>query len=61
MQIKSPLFRLYDQVGRAVLEQNLMVEQNMVETAILPNGIYFWQVRDENGRFKTGKLIKTVN
>ncbi len=59
MQIKSPLFRLYDQVGRAVLEQTLTVGQNTIETAMLPNGIYFWQVRDENGRFKTGKLIKT--
>jgi hypothetical protein len=59
MQIKSPLFRLYDQVGRAVLEQTLTVGQNTIETTMLPNGIYFWQVRDENGRFKTGKLIKT--
>jgi Secretion system C-terminal sorting domain len=59
MQFKSPLFRLHDQLGRLVMEQNLVMGQNTITSSMLPNGIYFWQVRTENGRYKSGKLIKT--
>jgi len=64
--LHSPMFRLYDALGRLVREEHLAFGITEVETGYLPAGVYFWEVlaapAHEAGtsrqRVKSGKAVK---
>ncbi len=50
--------RLLDATGRAVLQQSsLHAPQFTIKRGNLPDGMYFYQLEDERGRARAGKLI----
>jgi len=57
--LKSPIFRLYDQIGRTVREYQLTFGVTDLDTKNVQPGIYFWEVSGNEGRIATGKIIKT--
>jgi hypothetical protein len=59
--VRSPIFRLYDQMGRLIREERLAFGITELETAVLPQGIYFWEIRTVGELAKSGKLIKAEN
>ncbi len=56
--LRSPVFRLYDQIGRLVCEKRLAFGITEIDTEALPAGIYFWEVLSNGERAKTGKIVK---
>ncbi len=56
--LRSPIFRLYDQMGRLVREEHLTFGITEVETGTLSPGLYFWEVSATGERVKSGKIIK---
>jgi hypothetical protein len=56
--LRSPIFRLYDQMGRLIREERLAFGITELETAALPKGIYFWEIRTAGELAKSGKIIK---
>lgn len=58
--LRSPVFRLYDMMGRLVRQERLSVGVNEIETGELPPGIYFWEVLSSELRVKNGNLSKAV-
>jgi hypothetical protein len=56
--LRSPILRLYDQTGRLIREERLAFGITELETAALPKGIYFWEIRTVGEIAKSGKLIK---
>jgi hypothetical protein len=56
--LRIPVFRLYDQLGRLVREERLAFGNTDLETLALPKGIYFWQVFATGELVKSGKLVK---
>ncbi|MBP6810457.1 MAG: PKD domain-containing protein [Saprospiraceae bacterium] len=55
---RSPVFNLYDQMGRLARTERLAFGITEIETGILPSGIYFWELRAQGERVKSGKCIK---
>lgn len=58
--LRGPVLRLFDQVGREALRQPLAFGITEVETGDLPPGMYFWAVVSNGGIVKTGKIVKTA-
>ena len=58
MRLNSSIFRLYDQMGIMVLEENLVLGITKIETGHLLPGIYFWQITASEEMVKTGQIIK---
>ncbi|MBV6443746.1 MAG: hypothetical protein EPGJADBJ_05532 [Saprospiraceae bacterium] len=58
VQLRSPVFRLYDMTGRPVREERLTFGINETDTGGLPPGMYFWEVTTGNERVKSGKVVK---
>jgi PKD repeat protein len=56
--LRSPIFRLYDAMGRLVREERLAYGVTEVETADLPAGLYFWSVEAGGETIKQGKCVK---
>jgi len=56
--LRNPVFRLYNAMGRLVHEQQVVYGINEVETFALNNGMYFWQVASNGESIKTGKIVK---
>lgn len=56
--LRSPVFRLYNAMGRLVHEQQVVYGINEVETFDLNNGMYFWQVAGNGESIKAGKIVK---
>jgi hypothetical protein len=56
--LRNPIFRLYDQMGRLTSETCLAFGITELETAALPKGIYFWQVSAAGELVKSGKVVK---
>ena len=56
----KPIFRLYDQMGHLVRENQLTLGVMDLDTRNVPPGIYFWELYGNGARLKTGKIIKTV-
>ncbi len=56
--LRSPVFHLYDQMGRLFLKKRLAFGIIEIDTEDLPSGIYFWQVESNGERVKAGKIIK---
>ena len=59
--LRSPVFRLFDQMGRLKREEQLAFGITEIETGPLPPGMYFWEVRDFGDLLKSGKVIKVDN
>jgi PKD repeat protein len=59
--LRSPAFRLYDQMGILLIEAGLAYGMTELETGALPKGIYFWQVSAAGELVKSGKVIKVEN
>lgn len=58
VHLRSPVFRLYDAMGRLVHEQQVVHGINEVETIALNNGVYFWQVVGNGESIKAGRIVK---
>lgn len=52
------IIRLYDQLGKLMLEKPLTAGVTTFETQALPAGIYFWKISDVEKRIKTGRIVK---
>ena len=59
--LHSPVFWLYDQMGRLFYQQHLAFGNTEIETRTFPPGIYFWEVRIMGELAKSGKVIKVEN
>lgn len=59
--LRNPIFRLYDQMGRLIREERISSTNTTIGTMTLPPGIYFWEVRESGRLLKTGKVIKVDN
>ena len=57
-QLRGPVFRLYDSVGRCVRQMDLSFGITEIETGALPSGLYIWEVSASGALLKSGKLIK---
>jgi hypothetical protein len=57
--LRSPVFHLYDQMGRLLYKESMVWGINEVETSSLPPGMYFWEVVSTGNRVKAGKIVKT--
>jgi len=55
---RSPVFHLFDVMGRLVHTERLEYGMNEIETGGLPKGAYFWVVEAGGERVKTGKVMK---
>lgn len=58
-RLPSPVFRLFDTVGRVVFSAPLAYGFSEFEPAGLPPGLYYWEVATRGERVKTGKVVKT--
>ena len=58
VELRSPVFRLYDQTGRIMREEKMSYGGTEISTASLPAGIYFWEVRSAGALVKSGKCVK---
>ena len=58
VNLRDPVFRLYDQMGRLVCQEALVFGNTEIITVDLPQGIYFWDVRAVGVLPKTGKFVK---
>jgi hypothetical protein len=58
IHLRSPVFRLFDAMGRVVLTQPVVTGVNEMDTAQLPPGFYVWEVLAAGQRVKAGKLVK---
>lgn len=56
--LRSPVFHLFDVMGRLVHTERLEYGMNEIETGGLPKGAYFWVVEAGGERVKTGKVMK---
>ncbi len=52
-------FYLFDQQGKMVLEQKLYPSLNQLDVPLLPKGVYFYAIKNEDkNTLKSGKIIK---
>lgn len=56
--LRDPIFRLFDHIGKLVNEVHLAIGITEIETNDLSNGIYFWEIRSIGQYVNTGKVIK---
>lgn len=56
--LTDAVFRLYDQLGYLVAEENIASTANQITTEALPPGVYFWEVQVQGKRAGTGKVVK---
>jgi len=59
--LRSPMFLLYDAMGRLVGKEPIALEVNEIQMKDLNNGMYFWEIISNRERVKSGKLIKVKN
>ncbi|MFN0215900.1 MAG: PKD domain-containing protein [Saprospiraceae bacterium] len=57
--LRSPVFLLYDAVGRLVRRERMANEINEIQVADLNKGMYFWKILSNGEYVKAGKIIKT--
>lgn len=55
--LHNPVFRLYDQLGRPVLEQSVEWGVNTLKTSGLGVGVYFWEVVGQGGLVRRGRVV----
>jgi len=58
--LRSPVFRLYNQMGNLLQKERLAFGITQIDTEALPSGIYFWEVVSNGERAKAGKIIKVA-
>ncbi|MFN0174667.1 MAG: PKD domain-containing protein [Saprospiraceae bacterium] len=58
--LRSPVFNLYNQMGRLVQTRRLTFGITEIETGTLPPGMYFWELRVQSELVKSGKCIKVA-
>lgn len=51
-------FTLFDSQGRKVGEYQFIQSNNELNISNLPNGIYVYQLKDNEGRRSSGKIVK---
>lgn len=56
--LSRPKFRLYDQYGRVLREAVIGLGINEIQTATLPQGLYFWELLSDGAQAKSGKVVK---
>jgi len=56
--LRSPIFRLFDQTGRLLREARLAFGITEIETGVLPPGMYFYGIEAQGEVVKSGKLVK---
>lgn len=54
---KELTFILYDNLSRQILKETF-VGNSIINTDNLPNGIYYYEIRNTENQLKTGKVIK---
>jgi hypothetical protein len=59
VSLRSPIFNLYDQMGRKVISTSPTFGISPIETTNLPNGIYFWEVLAVGEVVRRGKIVKS--
>ena len=55
--IKSSEFKLYNVLGIEVINTTLVKRLTILETGILPSGIYFFRISSDNKTIQSGRLI----
>jgi len=58
INLRSPVIRLYNHIGRLVRVEQLYFGITEIETGALPAGMYFWEVTAAGEPIKSGKLMK---
>jgi len=53
------VFRLFDQMGRLMINIKLSFGTMEIDAGTLPSGVYLWDIIGSAGREKSGKIIKT--
>lgn len=57
--LKEPVdLKLFDLLGKTVLELKVASENSNIDVQHLVNGVYFYELHTDNGAFKNGKLVK---
>ncbi len=56
--LHQPLFRLYDQFGRLMIQEKLGQGINEIPVSAYKAGLYFWEVVAGGARLRSGKAIK---
>ncbi len=56
--LSRPKFRLYDQYGLLLREEVIGLGINEIQTATLPQGLYFWELLSDGAQAKSGKVVK---
>ena len=50
-------FKIYDVLGQVVLKSEIKNQKSEIQRGNLKNGIYFYQLKNENKIIGTGKLM----
>lgn len=58
VNLRSPVFRLYDQLGGLLREERLALVWSEIGTEDLPPGIYFYGIEARGERVTVEKLVK---
>jgi hypothetical protein len=58
VNLRSPVFRLYDQLGNLLREERLALVWSEIGTEDLPPGIYFYGIEARGERVTVEKLVK---
>lgn len=58
VNLRNPVFYLYNQVGALLYKEPLGFGIKEVEVSSLPQGIYFWEVVNDGERANAGKIVK---
>lgn len=58
VDLPNPIFRLYNQLGIKIIEENIDFDKTQINTTTIPPGIYFWEILAMGKLIKTGKAIK---
>ena len=58
LDLRRPMFRLYDQYGRLIHNEALGLGINEISTAAFQPGVYFWEIVSGGVRVRSGKVVK---
>ena len=54
---ESTEIKIFDVSGRLIID-NKFINSNIINTEVLPKGVYFYHLETEKGYYKKGKLVK---
>jgi len=57
MDVTNSAFCLHDRFGQLMRQMPIQAGLNKLETEMLPPGLYFWEILNENKRIKYGQTI----